>query len=64
MKKILISGINLLKKIQTERETFNSLSNQMQQLQALAERRESRRDWRAYAQYGKSRALFMKTKEQ
>lgn len=62
--KIAETRMDLLKKIQTERETFNSLSNQMQQLQALAERRESRRDWRAYAQYGKSRALFMKTKEQ
>lgn len=54
----------LLRKIQTERETFNLLSEQMVQLQALAERRENRRDWRAYAQYGKSRALFMKSKQQ
>jgi tetratricopeptide (TPR) repeat protein len=62
--KIAETRMALLKQIQTERKTFASLSDQMQQLQSLAERRESRRDWRAYAQYGKSRALFLINKEQ
>ena len=57
--KIADSRMALLKQLQVERETFTDLSDQMASLQQLAERRETRRDWRAYAQYGKSRALFL-----
>ncbi len=50
----------LLKRIQEERQTFDVLSAQMNQLRNLATLKEDRRDWKAYAEYGKSRALFLK----
>ncbi|NIA31943.1 MAG: tetratricopeptide repeat protein [Actinobacteria bacterium] len=62
--KINDTRIALLKRIHEEREIFNSMSSQMKELRDLAVRKENRRDWRAYAEYGKSRALFMKTKKQ
>ncbi len=62
--KINDTRISLLKRIHEERKTFNSISSQMKELRKLAVRKENRRDWRAYAEYGKSRALFMKTQKQ
>ena len=50
----------LLKRIQEERQTFDALSSQMSELRNMATLKEDRRDWKAYAEYGKSRALFLK----
>ncbi len=51
----------LLKRIHEERQVFNELSTQMDDLQRLAGRREERRDWRGYAEFGRSRAEFLNT---
>jgi tetratricopeptide (TPR) repeat protein len=50
----------LLRRIQEERQTFDTLSAQMSQLRNMASLKEDHRDWKAYAEYGKSRALFLK----
>jgi len=62
--KINDTRIALLKRIHEERKIFNTMASQMKELRNLAVRKENRRDWRAYAEYGKSRALFMKTQKQ
>jgi tetratricopeptide (TPR) repeat protein len=51
----------LLKRIHEERQVFNELSEQMDELQRLADRREARRDWRGFAEFGRSRAMFLGT---
>ncbi len=51
-----------LKRIKKEREDFDQLTTQILRLKKLATMKEERRDWRAYAEYGKSRALFLKQK--
>jgi len=50
----------LLKRIQEERQTFDALSSQMSELRNMATLKEDQRDWKAFAEYGKSRALFLK----
>jgi tetratricopeptide (TPR) repeat protein len=50
----------LLRRIETERRDFNEMLSQIESLKSLMTLRENRRDWRAYAEYGKSRALFLK----
>jgi tetratricopeptide (TPR) repeat protein len=50
----------LLKRIHEERQVFEELSGQMAELQQTADRREVRRDWRAFAEFGRSRAMFLK----
>jgi tetratricopeptide (TPR) repeat protein len=50
----------LLKRIHEERQVFDDLSSQMEELKQTANRREVRRDWRAYAEFGRSRAMFLK----
>jgi len=50
----------LLKSIHTERQVFDDISSQMEELKQTANRREARRDWRAYAEFGRSRVLFLK----
>ncbi len=54
---------NLLRRIQEERNLFDDLAYKMQQLQQLIKRRQSRRDWRAFAEYGKARVLFLQSLE-
>ncbi|MBN1996531.1 tetratricopeptide repeat protein [candidate division KSB1 bacterium] len=51
---------SLLERIQKERQSFKSITNQMDELEKMAKLKESRKNWRAFAEYGKSRALFMK----
>ncbi len=50
----------LLRRIHEERQDFEALSGQIQELQKTADRREVRRDWRAFAEFGRSRAMFLK----
>ena len=52
----------LLRRIYEERQTFNLLSAQMQELEESINQRRNRRDWRAFAEYGRSRVLFLKQK--
>ena len=50
----------LIENILAERKTFEEVSSSLEQLRAEMVRKESRRHWRAYAEYGKARALFLK----
>lgn len=50
----------LLKRIREERETFDNISSQIQNIRYAMNLKENRRDWRAFAEYGKARALFLK----
>ena len=40
------------------------MKNQIDKLKKVAARKEKRKDWRGYAEYGISRALFLKEMEQ
>lgn len=51
----------LLRRIQEERVRVNQLVDEMDELRRMTRRKESRMDWRAYAEFGKSRALFMQS---
>ncbi len=55
---------NLVKTLVQERDHFTTLKSQIEKLKKLAERKERRKDWRGYAEYGISRALFLKEMEQ
>lgn len=50
----------LLRRIQEERQLFDQLTAQVEALRQLAFNREDRRDWRAFAEYARSRAQFLK----
>jgi tetratricopeptide (TPR) repeat protein len=54
----------LLRRIQEERKTFDRLTRQMDELEQRSEVREDRRNWRAYAEYGKARASFLRRMEE
>ncbi|MBN2412294.1 tetratricopeptide repeat protein [candidate division KSB1 bacterium] len=51
---------NLLTQIQQERQTFQNLLADMNDMKQAIQTKENRQDWRAFAEYGKSRALFLK----
>ncbi|GBD93497.1 tol-pal system protein YbgF [bacterium BMS3Abin05] len=51
----------LLRQIVSEREDYQNLLTQIQQLKLVYERRN--KDWRSYAEYGISRALYLKEQE-
>ena len=51
---------NLLQNLMDERRNLIYMQNQIDQLKKLSERKERRKDWRGYAEYGISRALFLK----
>ena len=51
---------NLVENIMTERRTFEEVAGNIEQIRFDISRMESRRHWRAYAEYGKARALFLK----
>ena len=51
---------NLIKKLVEERQNLIFMRDQIATLKKLAERKERRKDWRGYAEYGISRALFLK----
>ncbi len=50
----------LISDILRERKTFEEVSASLELVRADMVRKESRRHWRAYAEYGKARALFLK----
>ncbi len=50
----------LIEQILSERKTFEEVSQNLEQVRSDIARRESRRHWGAYAEYGKTRALFLK----
>jgi len=54
---------NLLTQIQQERQTFKNLLADMNEMKKMIQLKENRQDWRAFAEYGKSRALFLKRTE-
>lgn len=57
--RIMDTRQGLLRRIQEEREKMNAASQEIQYLRELMVRKQDRQDWRAYAEYSKSRALFM-----
>ncbi|MDZ7289328.1 MAG: hypothetical protein ONB44_07885 [candidate division KSB1 bacterium] len=50
----------LFESIVAERKLFEEVSQNIELMHKEIERRESRRHWHAYAEYGKARALFLK----
>ncbi|MDZ7265338.1 MAG: tetratricopeptide repeat protein, partial [candidate division KSB1 bacterium] len=51
---------NLISHLLSERDNLLLMQQNIRSLKKLAERRELRKDWRGYAEYGISRALFLK----
>jgi tetratricopeptide (TPR) repeat protein len=51
---------NLIDNLLMERDNLQLMQADIYQLKQLAERRERRKDWKGYAEYGISRALFLK----
>jgi len=51
---------NLIDHLLAERDNLQLMQVNIYQLKQLAERRERRKDWKGYAEYGISRALFLK----
>lgn len=51
---------SLLENIVKERKIFESVSKNIAQLKRQIEKREIQKDWRAYAEYGRVRAMFLK----
>jgi len=54
---------NLIERLMSERANLIFMQNQIGNLKKIAERKEKRKDWRGYAEYGISRALFLKEME-
>ena len=59
-KKIKDFRENLIDNLLMERDNLQLMQADIYQLKQLAERRERRKDWKGYAEYGISRALFLK----
>lgn len=53
----------LITNLLRERDNLIFMKNQIDRLKKVAERKENRKDWRGYAEYGISRALFLKEME-
>ena len=51
---------NLINSLMSERDNLLLMQDTIYNLKQLAERRERRKDWKGYAEYGISRALFLK----
>jgi tetratricopeptide (TPR) repeat protein len=60
---LIASRQMLMTQIQKERQAFEELSAEMTDLQRMASLSVVRKDWRAYAEYGKTRALFLMSLE-
>lgn len=59
-KKIKNFTENLISTISSEKENLQIVQTNIYNLKKLAERRERRKDWSGYAEYGISRAMFLK----
>jgi len=55
---------DLVNSLIVERDNLATMKVQIERLQKLALRKEKRKDWRGYAEYGISRAMFLKEMEQ
>jgi len=51
----------LAQNILSERKMFQSISDNVKTMERRLEQKEARKEWRAYAEYGKTRALFLKS---
>lgn len=51
---------NLITQLLTERDNLLLMQDSIYKLRELADRRERRKDWKGYAEYGISRAMFLK----
>lgn len=51
---------NLINSLVSERDNLQLLQENIYTLKQIAERRERRKDWKGYAEYGISRAMFLK----
>lgn len=51
---------NLIENIMQEREMFENVSDTIIQVKRQIEKAERQKNWRAYAEYGKARALYLK----
>jgi len=51
---------NMIIRLLSERDNLQLMQENIYKLKQLAERRERRKDWKGYAEYGISRALFLK----
>ncbi len=60
---ITLTRNNLLTQIQTERKSFEQFSMQIKDMKEKIQIKKERQDWRAFAEYGKSRAMFLKRTE-
>lgn len=58
--RIAEARIGLLKRIREERQTFEKMSYLIDSMKHRTEVKQDRRDWRAYAEYGRTRARFLK----
>ncbi|MBN2411395.1 tetratricopeptide repeat protein [candidate division KSB1 bacterium] len=62
--KLITQRSVLLTKIRKERQLLNKLSEKVKTLQNLSLINEQQKNWRGYAEYGKSRALFLVKRKQ
>lgn len=51
---------NIVRQLVEERRIFNTVAESLERLEREVEKREMQKDWRAYAEYGKARAVFLK----
>ena len=58
--KVEVSRDKLLDTIKEERSRFSEMRNHIDQMKEILSAKLERKNWRAYAEYGKSRALFLK----
>lgn len=59
--RLLEARQGMLRRIEEERRKVDRLEAGMEKLRLTTRRKQSRMDWRAYAEFGKSRALFMQS---
>lgn len=59
-KKMKVFRESLIDNLLAERDNLHLMQETIYNLKQLAERRERRKDWKGYAEYGISRALFLK----
>ena len=58
--RIMQTRAGLLKRIQEERTTFDRMNILIQKLHIKTDIKKDRRDWRGFAEYGLTRARFLK----
>jgi len=61
---IMSQRAELITKIRNEHTLLNDLSGKIKKIQLLSNIKDQQKSWRAFAEYGKSRALFLYKKQQ